>query len=116
MYKLFLLLAFLVSLLPLPSSFGRGSASLLSQGGPLLPSTVEKSLGFVVSLSALFALPLGMHCSLVAASIKARHNGHVTFRDVSVVVLLTHLHKHSEWYKWLQSNRNRSSYFSLSES
>ena len=64
MYKLFLnghLLLFLCHLLlPLPPVFGRGSASLLLQGGPLLPLTVEKSLGYFVILSALSAQPFGM--------------------------------------------------------
>ena len=46
----------LVSLMPLPPVFGRGSALLLSQGGPLLPSTVEKSLGYFVILSAFVFL------------------------------------------------------------
>ena len=49
-----------MSLLPLPPVFGRGSASLLLQGGPLLPLTVEKSLGYFVILSALSAQPFGM--------------------------------------------------------
>ena len=48
MYKLFL-----------PPVFGRGSALLLLQGGPLLPLTVEKSLGYFCHLiSCVFLVSL----------------------------------------------------------
>ena len=65
MYKLFLLLLFLCPLLLLlPPVFGRGSALLLLQGGPLLPLTVEKSLGYFVILSAVFFLCPCCRCLL----------------------------------------------------